>query len=104
VMPDSDIEEAAAYAEKIRAGIAGNVFLSGGDGVRAPRLYIKGVITCSVGVASLSRSVKGAGTSRDIAESLIKASDSAMYAAKESGKNRVSIAKLRRGPRRNKGE
>jgi len=104
VMADADIEEAAAYAEKIRAGIAGNVFLSSGDGVRVPRLCIKGIITCSVGVASLSRSVKAAGTSRDIAESLIKASDSAMYTAKESGKNRVSIAKLRRSSERKRGE
>ncbi len=97
VMPGSDIREAALYAEKIRAGIAGNVFLNSGDGVREPRLCIKGIITCSVGVASLANSIKASGTSRDIAESLIKASDSAMYAAKESGKNRVSIAKPRRG-------
>lgn len=97
VMPDSDIKEAAAYAEKIRADIAGHVFLSGGDGVREPRLNIKGVITCSVGVASLLSSVKTAGSARDIAESLIKASDGAMYAAKEGGKNRVSIAKCGRG-------
>ncbi len=103
VMPDSDLREAAAYAEKIRAGIAGNVFLRNGDGVHEPRLCIEGVITCSVGVASLSRSVKAAGSARDIAESLIKASDGAMYAAKESGKNRVSISQCGRGPGRRKG-
>ncbi|MFI5294945.1 MAG: diguanylate cyclase [Thermodesulfovibrionales bacterium] len=104
VMPDSALEEAAAYAEKIRAGIAGNVFLSSGDGVREPRLCIRGIITCSIGVASLSNSVKASGTARDVAESLIKASDAAMYAAKESGKNRVSIAKPVRGPKRRRGE
>jgi PleD family two-component response regulator len=96
-MPDSDIKEAAAYAEKIRADIAQNIFLSRGDDVHEPRLCIEGVITCSVGVASLSHSVKAAGSARDIAESLIKASDGAMYAAKESGKNRVSIARCGRG-------
>jgi diguanylate cyclase (GGDEF)-like protein len=104
VMPDSCITEAAAYAEKIRADIAGNVFLSGGDGVRQPRHYIKGVVTCSVGVASFSNSVKADGNPRDIAESLIKASDGAMYEAKESGKNRVSIAKCRRGSGKRRGE
>lgn len=104
VMPDADIEEAAAYAEKIRAAIAGYVFLSSGKGAREPRPCIKGIITCSVGVASLSKSVKVAGTARDIAESLIKASDSAMYTAKDSGKNRVSVAKLGRGSRKRRGE
>ena len=104
VIPDADIDDVAAYAEKIRAGIEGNVFLSSGDGVHEPRLCIKGIIICSIGVASLSESVKVAGTARDIAESLIKASDSAMYAAKESGKNRVSVSKLGRGSRRRRGE
>ncbi len=104
VMPGSDIDEAASYAEKIRAAIECNIFLNSGDGVRNPRLCIRGIITCSVGVASLGRSIKASGTSRDIAESLIKASDSAMYKAKESGKNRVSVAKLRRSPRMKRGE
>ena len=103
VMPDSGIKEATAYAERIRADIAGNVFLSDGDGVHEPRLYIRGVITCSVGVASLSSSVKEAGSAKDIAESLIKASDGAMYSAKEGGKNRVSIAKCIRGSGRKRG-
>jgi diguanylate cyclase (GGDEF)-like protein len=103
VMPDSDIKEAGAYAEKIRAEIAGNVFLRGGDGVREPRLCIKGVVTCSVGVASMAVSVKAAGTARDVAESLIRASDDAMYAAKEGGRNRVSFAKGGRGPKKRKG-
>lgn len=91
MIPDSDISEAASYAEKIRAEIAGNVFLSGA-GSRKPGLCIKGVITCSIGVASLSSSVETAGSARDIAEALLKASDSAMYTAKEHGKNRVSVA------------
>ncbi len=103
IMPDSDIKEAAAYAEKIRTDIAENVFLSGGAGLRKPRLCIEGVITCSIGVASLSSSVNAAGSARDIAETLLKASDSAMYEAKESGKNRVSIAGSVRKQTRKKG-
>ncbi|MDA8431558.1 MAG: sensor domain-containing diguanylate cyclase [Nitrospiraceae bacterium] len=96
VLPGADIREAGKYAERIRHDIAGNVFLRSGDGVRRPRLNIRGVITCSVGVASMAESIRTPGSARAAAESLIKAADSAMYAAKEQGKNRVFLSQ--RGP------
>ncbi len=100
VLPGMDIREAARYAERIRHDIAANVFLKTGDGVRVPRLDIRGVITCSIGVASMSQSIKASGSGRAVAESLIKAADSAMYAAKEQGKNRVFLSQGGRGPAR----
>jgi diguanylate cyclase (GGDEF)-like protein len=93
VMPDTGIDEAAKYAERIRDNISRNVFLRKKGPGGLPSLKIKGVITCSIGVASLSESIMPEGTVREIAEALIKASDSAMYSAKEHGKNRVVIAR-----------
>ncbi len=103
VLPGMDIREAARYAERIRHDIAANVFLKTGDDIRGPRLNIRGVITCSVGVASISQSIKPGRIGRAVAESLIKAADSAMYDAKEHGKNRVCLAEGRRGQARNRG-
>ena len=96
VMPDTGIDRAAEYAERIRVNISGNVFLKKKGPGGLPALKIKGVITCSVGIASFSESIIQEGTAREIAESLIKASDSAMYAAKEQGKNRLVIARGRK--------
>jgi diguanylate cyclase (GGDEF)-like protein len=104
VLPDSAINEAASYAEKIRAEIEKNVFLCTGGGVRGPRLDIKGVITCSIGVASLAGSLRVTGEAKDIAEALIKAADGAMYTAKERGKNSVAVAGRRRSSIKRRGE
>lgn len=98
VLPALDIHEAARYAERIRHDIAANVFLKAGDDIRVPRLNIRGVITCSIGVASMSESIRATGSGRVVAESLIKAADSAMYVAKEQGKNRVVLSQGGLGP------
>jgi diguanylate cyclase (GGDEF)-like protein len=100
VLPEADIREAGRYAERIRHDIAANIFLRTGDGIRLPRLNIGGVITCSIGVASMSESVRAVGSGRAVAESLIKAADSAMYVAKEQGKNRVFLSEGGSGKRR----
>jgi len=91
ILPDMSLDTASVYAEKIRARIERNIFLcrrhSG-----LPALKIKGIITCSIGIASLSESISPEGNARRTADKLIRAADKAMYAAKDMGKNKVYAA------------
>ena len=76
-MPDVDQHAAAHAAERIRRAIEGApVLLPGGGEVE---------VTVSIGVAIA--------TAADVdAEAIIKRADCALYASKESGRNRVSFA------------
>ncbi len=92
ILPDTSIKEAAGYGELVRKSIEEFVFLKrrypGGD--RA--LKIKGLVTASIGVASLRASISAASTVREIREKIIKLADSAMYMSKQSGKNKVTLS------------
>ncbi len=92
IVPGRGIEYARRYAERLRKSIAEHVFLSKDDG-NIPPLRIKNLITASLGVASLRRNVKQGLRVREIRDALIKAADTAMYMAKENGKNMVCVAK-----------
>lgn len=70
------LEQAGAMAERLRAGVATHMFLVG-DGVQLD-------VTVSLGVASLDDSM-------DEPSDLVEVADSALYAAKHAGRNRVLI-------------
>jgi diguanylate cyclase (GGDEF)-like protein len=80
LLPETDLEGAAAVAEKIRHQVQGTpVPLEGGAAIH---------VTVSIGLGSLSDLLQGAPgkvTGRD----LIAAADRSLYAAKEAGRNRV---------------
>lgn len=78
VMPETEIEAAQAIADRIRAQVAGTPFM-----VMEGRELLS--VTISIGVAV----TLGAG---DTAEALLKRADEALYAAKQSGRNRVITA------------
>jgi diguanylate cyclase (GGDEF)-like protein len=78
VLPDTDAEHAHPIAESIRKAIEACEQLEG-ESVDLSR------VTASVGVATFP-------THDDDAESLFRQADAAMYAAKRSGKNRVTVA------------
>lgn len=93
ILPDTPNERAKGYAEDIRRNIASNIFLSKKRLNGRPPLKLKNVITCSVGVASLPRNTGPQGNVRKSVEDFVRLADSAMYMAKEHGRNRVVVAK-----------
>jgi len=93
LLPGMGLEEAGEYAERFRKRVAESIFLSepGKDG-KGP-LNIGGIITCSVGVASLLANVGETSDFSAMEGQLLKAADEAMYRAKEEGKNRVVLSR-----------
>ncbi|KAF1045079.1 MAG: putative diguanylate cyclase DgcQ [Herbaspirillum frisingense] len=75
LLPESDLAQAGAAAEKLRAALAQKEFeIDGGRRIK---------VSASFGVAALN---KGQGL-----EQLIKLADKALYVAKEQGRNRVEV-------------
>jgi len=100
VLPGASMEEAAEYGELVRRSIEEFVYLKrrypGGD----KALKIRGLVTASIGIASLKASVGAGSTVKEILEKIIKQADSAMYKSKQSGKNRVTLSLSAQGPSR----
>ncbi len=91
VIPGIAASEAMALAERLRGEIEQTTFCQTVGEIQPEPLYLGG-LTCSIGVASLALHVPptcdlAAGKSR-----LLRLSDSAMYRAKEAGRNRVLLA------------
>jgi diguanylate cyclase (GGDEF)-like protein len=77
ILPNTDEEEGARFAERVRTAVEAHVFRDEETELR---------MTCSSGVASFP--VEGV----DSPEELLKNADAALYLAKESGRNRVERA------------
>ena len=84
LLPGSDIEQAAERADVLRQAIAG---LSG-SAARAPGSLPLPPITVSIGVAAAPQ------TALRLTDAL-KAADAALYEAKRSGRNKVTVATAR---------
>ncbi len=90
LLPGCSLQKSNDYGEALREAIARNIFITEGATEGASPLNIEGVITCSVGIASLQK-----GEGKELTEmkaALIRESDAAMYRAKDLGKNCVSLA------------
>ncbi|OGP13543.1 MAG: hypothetical protein A2052_00995 [Deltaproteobacteria bacterium GWA2_54_12] len=93
ILPDTSLEKAMKYAEDLRKTIQEFVFIKRRRPGGEKALSIAGVITSSIGVASLDPSLVDAGPDQsELREALIKAADSAMYSSKQKGKNCVTAS------------
>jgi len=95
LLPGMSLEKAGELAEQLRVRIQDNTFLSETGPAGEKALNLQGRVSCSVGVASLLRNVPNVPDEAVTAELLTKASDKAMYRAKENGKNQVVLADSR---------
>jgi diguanylate cyclase (GGDEF)-like protein len=87
-LPATPLAEGMAIAERVRAAIAEATYLDREYGPDLPPLFLRSVITASIGVASY-RAGQWRGTVHDRESILLRHADAAMYAAKGQGKNRV---------------
>jgi diguanylate cyclase (GGDEF)-like protein len=98
ILPGGSKQELFWVAETIRQNIESHVFLAKpdpGDPVHYPALEV--VITCSIGLASLSGDVMPLFCSRvpdalEAKNELIRVADARMYRAKDQGKNRTVVS------------
>ena len=75
LLPESDLEAARAFADRLREAVAAASFELGGEDRR---------LTISIGVAGLAEG-------RRERSALMQAADAALYRAKEEGRNRVCV-------------
>lgn len=93
IMPGAAIKEAFEYGERLRRAIQDFIFLRHRiAGVEKPP-RIKGLITSSIGVASLRNNFACVQNVSHAREALIKLADAAMYKSKQDGKNMVTLCR-----------
>ena len=71
--------------------ISATVFCPGGGSILPDALGLKG-LTCSVGVASLKQHISNDMGPEQAKSTLLRLADSAMYVAKETGRNLTAVA------------
>jgi len=91
VLPGSDLERSVDVAETIRTEIVEATFCRDNGDIQPEALHLSG-ITCSIGVATLRRHITEALGVDDARSTLLRLADSAMYVAKETGRNRTALA------------
>ena len=92
-LPGSTLEGGIESAERIRRQIVSNTFCDAPGEIQPDALSLTG-ITCSVGVASLRRHLGDELSVERCKSTLLRLADSAMYVAKETGRNRTATAAL----------
>jgi diguanylate cyclase (GGDEF)-like protein len=90
-LPATSADEAVNLAEELREEIVQNVFCHHPGEIQAEPLHLRG-LTCSIGVATLHRHLPRGLTPEEIKSYLLRLADTAMYVAKETGRNKTAVA------------
>ncbi len=85
-IPDSNIMEGKKIASKIKERLKKHKFLSQNMGFFIPKLNLKGVIGCSIGISSLKKDIKNDIPIEKQKDKLIRLADLRMYEAKKNFK------------------
>jgi diguanylate cyclase (GGDEF)-like protein len=90
-LPATSADDAVTLAEELREEIVQNVFCHHPGEIQREPLHLRG-LTCSVGVATLHRHLPRGLTPEEIKSYLLRLADTAMYVAKETGRNKTAVA------------
>jgi diguanylate cyclase (GGDEF)-like protein len=90
-LPGAELEAAVDLAEEIRSRIETTVFCAQPGTIQPTPLFLRG-ITCSIGIATLSRHLSPELPLEEAKSTLLHLSDAAMYVSKETGRNRTAVA------------
>jgi diguanylate cyclase (GGDEF)-like protein len=91
LLPGCDLDSAIDLAEEIRAKVIGTTFCGAPGEIQPEALHLKG-LTCSIGIATLKRHLTDELSPEDMKSALLRLADTAMYVAKETGRNRTALA------------
>lgn len=90
-VPGFGLDQGVDLAERVRSEILDTVFSSTPAEIQQEPLHLKG-LTASVGVATLRRHLADDLSIARAKGTLLRLADSAMYVAKETGRNRTAVA------------
>jgi diguanylate cyclase (GGDEF)-like protein len=90
-LPATALRQGELAAHEIRAAIEQTVFIDQDYGDAMPALHLAGSVTASLGVAEYDPAATSA-PPHAAARALLQRADTAMYAAKAAGRNRVVVA------------
>jgi diguanylate cyclase (GGDEF)-like protein len=91
LLPECDLDDAIDVAEEIREKVIRSTFCAQPGEIQPEPLSLRG-LTCSIGVATMKRHLTDDLSLDDKKSALLRLADTAMYVAKETGRNRTAIA------------
>lgn len=91
VVPGAGRDQALALARELREEVRATVFCREPGEIQAEPLHLRG-LTCSIGVATLHRTIPAGANLATTKSLLLRHADGAMYRAKEDGRDRIAEA------------